>query len=500
MVVQELIAKFGLQPDKRSFQQAENRTNKLIDGAKRLAAAFAGISAVRGLFGGLDRLAEAGDQIAKTSARLGVGAQQLQAWRFAAERSGVQARTFDIALQRFQRRTAEAARGTGEAKDTIAQLGLQLKDANGNLRASPDLMLEVADKLSSVESASERTRIAFKLFDSEGVRLLQLLQEGGPAVEGLLEQFRDLGGGMDAALLKNAEEYQDNLSNMRIASLGLASRLGNTLLPIVTRGIGIFTGLFSTFQRLTKGSKIVQIALATLGTISAVAAVRAVVPWLPLLGTFAGLAALVLGFIAIVDDLHAMLTGGESLIGKYIDRWLGIGTVDRMVRQWHQGVQILSESIRDLWDGTKGFFDFLISGEILSWLKDFATDTDTVLETWDKLVSLWDGAGELLSTIFNAVTDPQEIPEPPRAAGRGLDADIVGRRVNRGQASASAVAGMSEAAFRRQQINQQMSFHVDARGSTNPQETRRQVEKGVRQGLRREAAQARDALARRASE
>jgi hypothetical protein len=41
-----------------------------------------------------------------------------------------------MALQRFTRRTAEAAQGTGEAKDALAQLGIALRDQDGHLRQS----------------------------------------------------------------------------------------------------------------------------------------------------------------------------------------------------------------------------------------------------------------------------------------------------------------------------------------------------------------------------
>jgi hypothetical protein len=45
----------------------------------------------------------------------------LQELRFAAKASGIEHQTLDMALQRFTRRAAEAAQGTGEAKDALAQ-------------------------------------------------------------------------------------------------------------------------------------------------------------------------------------------------------------------------------------------------------------------------------------------------------------------------------------------------------------------------------------------
>ena len=70
-----------------------------------------------------------------------------------------------MALQRFTCRTAEAAQGTGEAKDALAQMGIALRDQSGNLRSSEDLLADVADAFAKIEDPAERVRLAFKLFE-----------------------------------------------------------------------------------------------------------------------------------------------------------------------------------------------------------------------------------------------------------------------------------------------------------------------------------------------
>ena len=56
------------------------------------------------------------DKIGKTAEKLGIDPEFLQKLRFAAEQTGVKVEALDMGLQRFIRRTAEAAKGTGEAK------------------------------------------------------------------------------------------------------------------------------------------------------------------------------------------------------------------------------------------------------------------------------------------------------------------------------------------------------------------------------------------------
>jgi hypothetical protein len=84
----------------------------------------------------------------------------LQELRFAASLAGVEQQTLDMALQRFVRRVAEAANGTGEAKDALAQMGIALRDQSGNLRRSEDLLFDIADAFARIEDVAAAPREA----------------------------------------------------------------------------------------------------------------------------------------------------------------------------------------------------------------------------------------------------------------------------------------------------------------------------------------------------
>ena len=93
----------------------------------------------------VDRSISAADAIGTTADKIGVGVEALQELRFAAKASGIEQQTLDMALQRFTRRAAEAAQGSGEAKDALMQMSIALRDQSGNLGQSEDLLADVAD-------------------------------------------------------------------------------------------------------------------------------------------------------------------------------------------------------------------------------------------------------------------------------------------------------------------------------------------------------------------
>ena len=49
-------------------------------------------------------------------------------------------------MRRFARRAAEAANDKGEAKDALASMGIALRDQDGNLCRSEDLLGDVAER------------------------------------------------------------------------------------------------------------------------------------------------------------------------------------------------------------------------------------------------------------------------------------------------------------------------------------------------------------------
>ena len=177
-------------------------------GIRTLGGALAGVATL------VNRSISAADAIGKSADKIGIGVEALQELRFAAKASGVEQQTLDMALQRFTRRTAEAAQGTGEAKDALAQLGITLRDQDGHLPRSEDLLADVADSFARIKDPAERVRLAFKLFDSEGVALVNLLSDGSGALDQMRERARDLGIVLDEHLVRDAERARTELDTL----------------------------------------------------------------------------------------------------------------------------------------------------------------------------------------------------------------------------------------------------------------------------------------------
>jgi lambda family phage tail tape measure protein len=91
---------------------------------------------------------------------------------------------------------------------------IALRDQDGHLRRSEDLLADVADAFARIEDPADRVRLAFKLFDSEGVALVNLLSHGSGALDQMRERARDLGIVLDEHLVRDAERARTELDTL----------------------------------------------------------------------------------------------------------------------------------------------------------------------------------------------------------------------------------------------------------------------------------------------
>lgn len=171
------------------------------------------------------------DSIGKTSEKLGVDPLFLQKLRFAAEQTGVQITALDMGLQRFIRRTAEAARGTGEAKQALADLNISLFDSDGKLRDVESVLFDVADAIQNTTDSAEQVRLAFKFFDSEGVALVSTLKEGSAGLRNFFEEAENLGLLISRDTIKKAEQFADSVNRVKKQINAIASGIIGAFLP-----------------------------------------------------------------------------------------------------------------------------------------------------------------------------------------------------------------------------------------------------------------------------
>jgi hypothetical protein len=171
------------------------------------------------------------DDLGKFSSKIGTSAGSLAKLQFAAQQTGVETNTMNMALQRFTRRTAEAAKGTGEAKGALKELNL---DAKALLKMPlEDQILELSKAFQTVTDPADKVRVAMKLFDSEGVALVNTLGLGSEALKAMFADAEQLGLVLSEDAVNGVEESVDAFGRLKTLITGFSRQAVASFAPAI---------------------------------------------------------------------------------------------------------------------------------------------------------------------------------------------------------------------------------------------------------------------------
>lgn len=234
----------ALNDTKRRGTKASRDYGNSIGKMSGLLKTLVPVATIAGLATVVKSTLSAADSIGKLSTRIGASTEALSEYRHVADLSGVQFNQLTIGWQRQTRRIAEAAQGTGEARNALKELGLE---ATQLARLKPEDQFEaIAKAMEGVGSQSDRVRLGMKLWDSEGVALLQTMKGGASAIAEMREEARELGLSLSSEQVQAAEDANDAWTRMTASAKGLTDQLVLRLAPGLTQVIDKFNELAKT--------------------------------------------------------------------------------------------------------------------------------------------------------------------------------------------------------------------------------------------------------------
>lgn len=183
-----------------------------------------------------DRFAQAADRVDKGSQAAGLSAERYQTLRFAFDQAGISAESFDLALGSLNRRLGLAAQGNKTYADAFSNLGVQIRDAGGQVRATEDIFDDLIGSLQDVPSAAEQAALASIVFgDDVGKRLLPIINQGVDGLAELEEKAREAGLVMSTEAVEGLVEYKDEMAAVRTQLVTAGVEITSRFLPVLKR-------------------------------------------------------------------------------------------------------------------------------------------------------------------------------------------------------------------------------------------------------------------------
>ena len=216
----------------------------LQDYAKKAGAAIvAGTTAVAtGLSALTLKSALAADDLNTLAKQSGFSTADIQKWQYASD-------LIDVSIDDIVKSAAKMKKNMiSTSKTTIAawdQLGIKVKDSNGQLRNSTTVFYETLTALSKVQNETERDTLAMTLFGKSADSLAGIVDDGGAALQELAGKAEKAGVILSQDTLDSANALNDKVDTLKATVKGFAGKVGSELAGRASKALDIVGSHFS---------------------------------------------------------------------------------------------------------------------------------------------------------------------------------------------------------------------------------------------------------------
>jgi len=385
-VIKDFLARLGWQVDEAGAQ----KFHKSLATATLRAAAFGATiqAAAASAYWGLYRMAEGQAQLLVLSESTGVAVARLEELDYVAGQTDSSAQALASSLKGLSQSMAGSLIGQGGLA-TFQRLGIRVKDANGHLRDTSDVLFEVGRKIKGMDRGKQEMFLGQLGIDRSLVRMLTTdigdlsaawhemyaaagtdAQQAAEASRSYLGEIKSIAAvlamlakSVAIAFVSRASGSVARLRKGIVENFGKISRVIQTIIGVVARlaeGIGVFAlrimrwigGIVDWFSRLDGGTQ--NLVLAVAGLVAAWRFLNLSFLATPLGMVLAGIT----GLLLLLDDLQTYLEGGKFLIDW--SPWAG------QIRGVVDALRPLLSALGRLWD--------LVKGPLLAGVRLFASD------------------------------------------------------------------------------------------------------------------------------
>ena len=267
--------------------QAKNAAlgfNNLKGAVAGFGAAIAGSAIVAGLGAIVKKSIDAGDELFNLQAKTGVAATALIGIGNAAKLADVDVGTLGKGITKLNINLVKAAEGNEDLARKFQALGVDVKDANGQVVPADKALKQIADRFADMPDGAQKAAAAVALFGKSGADLIPLLNEGAASMEKFTYKI-----GEDFAA--RSDLFNDTLTEFGIRTQGFGLELTDALLPALQSILEVFGELFNTETDWTDLFNVIKFGISGLAAVL-LAMVKLVDEAVRLIGSFAKRAAL----------------------------------------------------------------------------------------------------------------------------------------------------------------------------------------------------------------
>jgi hypothetical protein len=220
----------------KGLKDAEGGMNRFARAAKiGLAAVGAAVAAAAAsLAVALRGAVNNADQMGKAAQAIGVPVEELSRLKHAAEMSGSSLEGLKTGLRTLGQRMDDGLRKpTGEAAASFQRLGIELKNADGSMRATADVVGDVAERFANMDDGAQKTALAVQMFGRAGADLIPMLNQGRDGLQAMKDEADALGLTISGNTAAAAARFNDSIARLWKVLEGMVNTLAAELAPVL---------------------------------------------------------------------------------------------------------------------------------------------------------------------------------------------------------------------------------------------------------------------------
>ena len=195
--------------------------------AKTAFGAFLGLQAATGVVSFVRSTLDAVDALKDMSNRTGIAVGTLSELGYAAKLNGSDIDAVQVAMGKMAAKAVDAATGNKTAAVTFDALGISIKNADGSMRSSVDLLQDLGDRFRDIKDPTLKSALAIEVLGKSGVAMIPVIENMRDA----RQEAKELGVTVGDDFANQAAQFNDNIDRMTAMTSSLAKSLLNELLP-----------------------------------------------------------------------------------------------------------------------------------------------------------------------------------------------------------------------------------------------------------------------------
>lgn len=409
----------------RQTQASASNMSKAFEGVKNTLATLGVAAGAGALVSVVKNAIDAADHLNDLAKQTGVAVDTLGGLGFAAGQAGGDLESIADAAGKLNKSIAGAAGGNKEFSEAFKLLGIDIKNASGELKTADQVMVELANKFEEYADGPEKVAIAQRLLGKSGAEMIAFLNDGGKAIQENIDFYKRYAG-VTQETADRADAFNDTLGKIEVLAGSFGRTLAAELLPTLQNVSG------ALLDSAENGNEFNKWAERAAGVVNVLAqAVPPAVTGLDYLATRASLAA---GLVKAALDLSPE---------KGAEAWRKYGEA---MKQWAADANKRSENFKNPAASTG------LESSLKALENDIKSEKD-LLTTRNQVIQNYRNSGDLSekqAQAARAVAHKESVENTKRLYGEEIAALVEAKKKAKTAAEADSIQSSIDAIAKKQ--------------------------------------------------